>query len=96
MTAPRLRKPTAVCDLRCRHGAAGAAHLPTTFEEHERRNTLNPEAAGHLGISSVLSLAITSEPVRCWASFSSSGPTMRQGPHQGAQKSTRTGKGNGK
>src|SRR5260221_28612 len=45
------------------------------------------------GISSVLSLATTSEPRRWSASFSISGPTMRQGPHQGAQKSTSTGKG---
>src|SRR5512134_3378452 len=41
--------------------------------------------------SSEFTLARTKRPAYCAASFSSTGPRARQGPHQGAQKSTSTG-----
>jgi len=43
------------------------------------------------GCASVSTLAMMAAPAREAASFSSSGATARQGPHQAAQKSTRTG-----
>src|SRR4051812_6789514 len=42
------------------------------------------------GASSVFSLATFALPTYSLASSSTTGPTMRQGPHQGAQKSTST------
>jgi len=43
------------------------------------------------GFSSTLTLTTLSEPARSPASCSRTGSTIRQGPHHGAQKSTRTG-----
>jgi hypothetical protein len=44
------------------------------------------------GASSVLSLARRKAPFHSAASFSRTGPSWRHGPHQGAQKSTTTGR----
>jgi hypothetical protein len=45
------------------------------------------------GFSSTFSLPILIRPARSAAICSSTGPTVRQGPHHGAQKSTNTGMG---
>src|SRR5450755_1413238 len=44
-----------------------------------------------LGDSSVLSLTTFKRPFMSFATLSTIGPTILHGPHQGAQKSTRTG-----
>src|SRR5436190_18568500 len=43
------------------------------------------------GFSSALTLRTASFPARSAASWASTGPTIRQGPHQVAQNSTSTG-----
>jgi hypothetical protein len=43
------------------------------------------------GEVSTFTLISFTRPARSWASYSSAGLTMRQGPHQGAHKSTMTG-----
>src|SRR5262245_66546811 len=50
-----------------------------------------PNAAATEGLSSTLILARRNLPAYSSASFSRTGPKTRQGPHQGAQKSTSTG-----
>ena len=52
---------------------------------------LMPNLAAVTGFSSTLTLQILTRPLYSSASSSMIGPTARQGPHQGAQKSTRTG-----
>merc|ERR1719398_197332 len=52
---------------------------------------LMPYSVATAGLSSVLSLTALSFPLYSSASSSTSGAIIRQGPHQGAQKSTRTG-----
>merc|ERR1712078_372801 len=53
---------------------------------------LMPYSVATAGLSSVLSLTALSFPLYSSASSSTSGAIIRQGPHQGAQKSTRTGR----
>src|SRR5713226_1487914 len=50
-----------------------------------------PNSLASDGLSSTLTLASTNSPAYSSASFSSTGPRTRQGPHHGAQKSTRMG-----
>jgi len=50
-----------------------------------------PKRAAACGFSSMFSLTALSRPAHSVASASTTGATARQGPHQGAQKSTRTG-----
>src|SRR5205814_6403698 len=45
-----------------------------------------------VGFSSVFTFTISTRPPSAAISFSRSGPSTRQGPHQGAQKSTTTGR----
>jgi hypothetical protein len=52
-----------------------------------------PNLAPSSGCSSVLIFTTLSLPARSVAIFSTAGETMRHGPHQGAQKSARTGTG---
>ena len=49
------------------------------------------KAAASSWCSSVLTLASSQRPSACLAKLSSTGPSVRQGAHQGAQKSTSTG-----
>jgi hypothetical protein len=51
-----------------------------------------PYSLAICGSSSVLSFTTRTRPANSRAISSSTGPSMRQGPHQGAQKSTRTGR----
>src|SRR2546423_13641128 len=50
-----------------------------------------PNRRDRFGALSLLTLTSLSRPGSSVAIFSTMGDTMRQGPHQGAQKSTRTG-----
>src|SRR5208337_64714 len=50
-----------------------------------------PNVFATSGASSTFTFASTNAPACCWVSRSSTGPSVRQGPHQGAQKSTTTG-----
>jgi len=52
-----------------------------------------PKRAPRSGRASVLIFTTSQRPAFARATFSSSGATMRHGPHQGAQKSTTTGRG---
>ena len=52
-----------------------------------------PNRSATSGSVLVFTFATTSSPTRRFAISSSSGPTMRHGPHHAAQKSTRTGTG---
>ena len=54
-----------------------------------------PKRAATSGSASVSTFATTTRPERSRAMASSSGATARHGPHQAAQKSTRTGTGAG-
>lgn len=52
---------------------------------------LIPNSVAMLGLSSVFSFRHNSFPLNSFASSSMRGAIIRQGPHQGAQKSTNTG-----
>ena len=51
-----------------------------------------PNWLAHCGFSSVFTFAIRRSSPYSFANLSKTGATIRQGPHQGAQKSTTTGK----
>ena len=52
-----------------------------------------PNCEAVAGLSSVFNLTILTRPAYSEANWSIMGATIRQGPHQGAQQSTRTGPG---
>ena len=52
---------------------------------------MTPYRCASSGSSSILTLTTLALPACSSATWSTTGENMRQGPHQGAQKSTRTG-----
>jgi hypothetical protein len=65
-------------------------HLPVA-QHHEIRYGLHAELCRHLWTSSVFTFSTRAFPAISRASSWTSGAAIRQGPHQAAQKSVRTG-----
>ena len=73
------------------HGAGLPRELTAAMEEDHRRDCLDAEPAAKLRYASVSTFASRARGSSCRAAASNAGAIIRQGPHQGAQKSTSMG-----
>jgi hypothetical protein len=73
--------------------ADNAVQLSPAFQQQQRRNALDAEAAAVAGFSSTFSFATRTRPAISAASSSITGATIPQGPHHGAHMSSNTGSG---
>ena len=78
-------------DVRGRTRTRRAGDFLAAGEHRHRRNRSDPEALAEIGQDVGVDLDDEQPAGGRAASFSSSGATIRQGPHHGAQKSTTTG-----